>query len=205
MHLTTASCGRHSLRIATLYALADDATQPHPQPEPQAAAPPADQTPSPEHESAFATPEAQRVQRLLHEMLSGDHDCERSARQTAAARSAPRCTHIKTNGVRCGSPALAAERFCYFHHRARTARELPEMPLLEDAASIQLALMQVIRALTTGATDPKTAALLFYALQTASANLKYLRLEFASAEDRERRLPRRRRSPRHQRERRRSK
>ncbi len=33
------------------------------------------------------------------------------------------CRHIKTNGLRCGSPALTAEVFCYFHkdlhHRHR--------------------------------------------------------------------------------------
>src|SRR5713226_9352408 len=27
------------------------------------------------------------------------------------------CTHIKVNGVRCGSPSLRQEVFCYFHQR----------------------------------------------------------------------------------------
>ncbi len=27
----------------------------------------------------------------------------------------PRCTHIKTNGTQCGSPALRGRRFCFFH------------------------------------------------------------------------------------------
>ena len=27
------------------------------------------------------------------------------------------CTHIKVNGVPCGSPALHGEIFCYFHQR----------------------------------------------------------------------------------------
>lgn len=27
------------------------------------------------------------------------------------------CTHIKVNGIRCGSPALKNEFFCYFHAR----------------------------------------------------------------------------------------
>src|SRR5580704_4442580 len=27
------------------------------------------------------------------------------------------CTHIKVTGVRCGSPALRGEQFCYFHQR----------------------------------------------------------------------------------------
>ena len=27
------------------------------------------------------------------------------------------CTHIKVTGVRCGSPSLRGEQFCYFHQR----------------------------------------------------------------------------------------
>src|SRR5277367_1555733 len=27
------------------------------------------------------------------------------------------CSHIKVNGVRCGSPSLRQEVFCYFHQR----------------------------------------------------------------------------------------
>src|ERR1700726_2056257 len=27
------------------------------------------------------------------------------------------CTHVKVNGVPCGSPALRGEAFCYFHQR----------------------------------------------------------------------------------------
>jgi hypothetical protein len=43
----------------------------------------------------------------------------------------PICRHLKTNGVRCKSPALNGEPFCYFHlrlhkehHRPLTAREI---------------------------------------------------------------------------------
>jgi hypothetical protein len=45
------------------------------------------------------------------------------------------------------------------------------LPVLEDANSIQVALMQVIRFLLAAQIDHRTAALLLYALQTASANL----------------------------------
>jgi hypothetical protein len=44
------------------------------------------------------------------------------------------------------------------------------LPLLEDANSIQMGLVQVM--LVTQQVDHRTAALLLYALQTASANLK---------------------------------
>ena len=46
-----------------------------------------------------------------------------------------------------------------------------DLPLLEDANSIQVSLMQIMRLIITGELDSKTAGLLLYALQTASSNL----------------------------------
>jgi hypothetical protein len=46
-----------------------------------------------------------------------------------------------------------------------------QRPAQADANSIQVALMQGLRLLLTNQVDHKTAALLFYALQTASTNL----------------------------------
>jgi hypothetical protein len=94
-----------------------------------------------------------------------------------------RCQHIKVNGVQCGSPALKNRKLCHFHqrwqqgriqlnaNRARRSRYSLDLPILEDANSIQVALMQGLRLLLTNQVDHKTAALLFYALQTASTNL----------------------------------
>jgi hypothetical protein len=99
----------------------------------------------------------------------------------------PRCTHIKTNGTQCGSPALRGRRFCFFHKNwqgqrialnAQPASPLSfTMPVLEDADSIQVALMQVMRLILSGQLDPKIAGLLLYALQTASLNLRQMKLE----------------------------
>jgi hypothetical protein len=98
-----------------------------------------------------------------------------------------RCQHIKVNGTQCGSPALREEKYCYFHaicHRKgkEAIKYLDELekamlPTLEDANSIQLGLAGVIRQLVNREINPKTAALLLYALQTASANLKYTSFE----------------------------
>jgi hypothetical protein len=95
-----------------------------------------------------------------------------------------RCQHIKVNGTLCGSPALRRNRFCYFHKlhheetiqlnadRARRKRNVTiELPVLEDANSIQVTLMQIMRLIITGQIDGKNAGLLLYALQTASTNL----------------------------------
>ena len=95
-----------------------------------------------------------------------------------------RCQHLKINGTQSGSPALRRHRFCYFHKRfqderiqlsadrARRGVATFELPILEDANSIQIALMQVMRLLVSGQLDHKTASLLLYALQTASTNLR---------------------------------
>ena len=89
-----------------------------------------------------------------------------------AAREAPRCMHVRANGVRCGSPAMRENAFCYFHDRIYNRPYEQEFPPLEDAASIQLAIMQVLDGLRRGKLDRGVANSLLFGLQTASANLK---------------------------------
>ena len=103
--------------------------------------------------------------------------------------SIPRCQHIKVNGTQCGSPALRRHRFCFFHkkwhgerilintRRARKVRASIDMPVLEDANSVQVAVMQIMNLILSGRIDTKSAGLLLYALQTASLNLKHTRFE----------------------------
>src|SRR4029077_18897067 len=83
-----------------------------------------------------------------------------------------RCQHLKTNGTLCGSPALRRNRFCYFHKRYQDERIRLNvdrrrrgtatffLPVLEDANSIQMSLMQIMRLLLTGQIEHKTASLL---------------------------------------------
>ncbi|HEY6767181.1 MAG TPA: hypothetical protein VI386_20665 [Candidatus Sulfotelmatobacter sp.] len=49
--------------------------------------------------------------------------------------------------------------------------------MLEDANSVQMALMQVMQMLAMGRIEHKTASLLLYGLQTASANLRSTKFE----------------------------
>ncbi len=101
--------------------------------------------------------------------------------------SVARCRHIKVNGTQCGSPALRDEKYCYFHMRWHTTsmsvllkeREhwIAGLPTLEDANSIQVGLAEVMRLLVTTEVDHKTGALLLYAMQTASANMKHTSFE----------------------------
>ncbi len=98
-------------------------------------------------------------------------------------KSVARCQHIKINGSQCGSPALRNKKYCYFHMGwARKNMEInlnmqrerweATMSLLEDADSVQMGLGEIMRLMMTRQVDHRTAALMLYALQTASTNLK---------------------------------
>src|SRR5579864_8220467 len=86
------------------------------------------------------------------------------------------CTHIKASGVRCNSPALRGEQFCYFHQNAhRGVRRPPQsrlhpIAMIEDEESIQFALMEVINALMRNTIDVKRATLIIRALHIAVKN-----------------------------------
>jgi hypothetical protein len=105
----------------------------------------------------------------------------------------PRCQHIKMNGTQCGSPALRWRRLCFFHDRIKrerakiaadmTAQRRFDLPLLEDANSVQVSLMKVMQMLGSGRLDHRTAGLMLYALQTASVNLRHANFEARFATD----------------------
>jgi hypothetical protein len=91
------------------------------------------------------------------------------------------CRHVHTTGHRCGSPALRAHNFCYYHDRTR----LPNAPLagrigifkmqpIDDRAAIQIALYDILTRITAGDIDNKRASILLYGLQIASCNLARL-------------------------------
>jgi len=91
------------------------------------------------------------------------------------------CTHIKVTGVRCASPAMRGEQFCYFHQRMiRGVRTPPQsrlhpIALIEDQESLQVALMEVINALMRNSIDLKRATLILRALHIAVRNVRYLK------------------------------
>jgi hypothetical protein len=103
---------------------------------------------------------------------------------------APRCQHVKSNGIQCGSPALKDKHFCYYHQRchpiAWNYRDGPysnysqstlTLPVFEDAHSIQITLRHVVEFILQHRIDDKKAGLVLYALQIASSNLKRLESE----------------------------
>jgi len=100
----------------------------------------------------------------------------------APANAAPRCQHIRHNGQRCGAPALRGQTHCHFHYRIQDQAldaedSQPLLPFVEDASSLQFALMRVMRLVQSGLADHKQCALLLYSLQIAASNLKAFREE----------------------------
>ena len=97
------------------------------------------------------------------------------------------CTHIKVSGVRCGSPPLRGEQFCYFHQRMlRTVKDpasrIHHHALLEDEESIQASLMEVVNALLRGTIELKRAELILRALNTAVRNIRRVKFGLHSDE-----------------------
>src|SRR5579862_8070118 len=91
------------------------------------------------------------------------------------------CTHIKVTGIRCGSPTLRGEQFCYFHqHAHRGVRNPPQsrlhpVAILEDEEAIQSSLMEVINGLIRNTVDLKRAELILRALHIAVKNARRVR------------------------------
>jgi hypothetical protein len=88
--------------------------------------------------------------------------------------NAPRCQHVRTNGVRCGSPAMRNRKICYYHHRTtskpKTTRA--DMPSLEDGNAIQLGIANVLRQLMMGTIEYRAAYLMLYGYRLALRNLR---------------------------------
>src|SRR5512133_823326 len=92
------------------------------------------------------------------------------------------CTHVKADGIRCGSPALRGEAFCYFHHhnadhRPRRDAKAVDIPFPEDAQCVQVGLYNVMQAVIERKIDEKRARLLIWSLQVAAAQTRTLRFD----------------------------
>ncbi len=91
-----------------------------------------------------------------------------------SADRAPRCEKVREDGTACGSPQMRGYRYCYAHERMlQTQSQKLELPAVEDANGIQMAIMRVQKALIDDEISEKKAGLLLYSLQMASSNLKH--------------------------------
>jgi len=100
------------------------------------------------------------------------------------------CNYVRASGRRCGCASLRGEQFCYYHYTTRrpgtpSQAALPHeagfdqtqpafhLHSLEDRASVQIAVKEVMNRLAAGTIDVKLASLLLYGLQLASNNLQF--------------------------------
>jgi hypothetical protein len=97
------------------------------------------------------------------------------------------CKHIKVTGVRCGSPALRHEAYCYFHYRMLCKSRISPLALLESEESIQVSVMEMVNSLLCGTIDLKRGELILRALNTAVRNSR--RIHFEHSTDMIRTLP----------------
>lgn len=103
-----------------------------------------------------------------------EHDLYLKLRTNLAqADMAPRCEKVREDGTQCGSPQMKGHSYCYAHERMLQARARKlELPPVEDANGIQMAVMLVQRALIDDEISEKKAGLLLYSLQIAASNVK---------------------------------
>jgi len=105
-------------------------------------------------------------------------------RNLEQANQAPRCSAIKQDGTRCGSPKMKTHIYCFTHYRMIEARaENLTLPPMEDANAIQMAVMLVQRALIDDEISEKKAGLLLYSIQIAATNVD--KTTFGQAADEE--------------------
>ncbi len=100
-----------------------------------------------------------------------------------AAVVVPQCTHIKTNGEVCGSPAVSGTEFCYHHSAVKTALAKPHgkapfegfapIPFVfpEDRASMQINFFLLLQAFNEQRIDQKTFRLMLSMLKAMAKNL----------------------------------
>lgn len=101
------------------------------------------------------------------------------------SESVPLCTHVKTNGVRCGSPAVSGTALCYHHSVVKTtldkvparsgagAGQFEPIPFLfaEDRASLQINYFLLLKAFNEHRVDLRTFKAMMSILKSMAANL----------------------------------
>jgi hypothetical protein len=96
------------------------------------------------------------------------------------ANRTPRCCYPKASGELCRAPKMKGREYCCMH-LAMLSREEFELPPLDDANALQVAITKGARSLLKGTLDEKRAMKLAYFLQLAVANVG--RVNFEPYED----------------------
>jgi hypothetical protein len=89
------------------------------------------------------------------------------------------CTHIKTNGIKCHSPAMRGTSLCFYHARSRhrtpsskVSNDLSfDLPDLTEPGMTLIAINEVIHALAAKQISGRRAGALLYGIQMAERKL----------------------------------
>ncbi|HEU4981429.1 MAG TPA: hypothetical protein VFT88_02000 [Acidobacteriaceae bacterium] len=99
------------------------------------------------------------------------------------SNAVPQCTHVKTNGEVCGSPAVSGTELCYHHSAVKTALARPTgkapyegfapIPFVfpEDRASMQINFFLLLQAFNEQRIDQRTFRLMLSTLKAMAKNL----------------------------------
>ena len=100
------------------------------------------------------------------------------------------CKHILDRGTFCRAPAMNKRNYCHAHLRlrrcrwrmARAGRRLAclKLPPPVDMQAVRTTTVRVRAALAGGHVDPSWARLMLWAMQLATANLRYMERRLAS-------------------------
>ena len=74
----------------------------------------------------------------------------------------PQCHHIMVNGALCGSPAMKAKRFCYYHYYTPKPHHTLAIPLLDEGRALQVTVAGVLEGIQNKSLDMKQAYLMLY-------------------------------------------
>ena len=94
------------------------------------------------------------------------------------ANRAPRCEYPRSGGQPCRAPKMRGQKYCCMHLALEAARPTKfNLPPLEDANSIQVALTKTAQGLVDGTLEEKVATKLAYVLQVAMSNVGNVNFE----------------------------
>jgi hypothetical protein len=100
------------------------------------------------------------------------------------ANRAPRCEYQKSNGQMCRAPKMRGQKYCCMHLAMMAARPTKfNLPPLDDANAIQVAITKGAQGLVDGTLEEKRATRLAYYLQLAMSNVG--RVDFEPEEEEE--------------------
>jgi hypothetical protein len=99
------------------------------------------------------------------------------------ANRAPRCEYQKANGQFCRAAKMRGHKYCNMHLAMEAARPTKfNLPALDDANAIQVAITKGAQGLVDGTLEEKRATKLAYYLQLAMSNVGRVDFEPEEAE-----------------------